>query len=136
MKCWWICRLYNNEFHHEWKIFSLKYKYINNVPGKNFKFYYNLCIFKITIKSLPFYYKYITDTWCKYFSFLPKVPSSVPSHFLFYNSYIKTDNKVVCYKDFTDKKINYVSDLFDENRELKSSQKILKRLSVNPKTLL
>ena len=53
-----------------------------------------------------------------------KKSSLVSSQFLWYNSYIKIDNKVVCYKDFTDKKINYISNLFDENTQW---------LSVNPK---
>ena len=45
--------------------------------------------------------------------------------FLWYNSYIKIDKGVVCYKESADKRINFVSDLFDENGELKSWQKIL-----------
>ena len=106
MKCSWIRTLYN-ECHHDWKIIPLNYIY--NALGKNFKFHSNLST--------------------------PEVPSLVSSQFLWYNSYIKIDNKVVCYKDFADKNINYVSDLFDENGELKSWQKIL-RLSVDPKILL
>ena len=106
MKCSWIRTLYN-ECHHDWKIIPLNYIY--NALGKNFKFHSNLST--------------------------PEVPSLVSSQFLWYNSYIKIDNKVVCYKDFADKNINYVSDLFDEDGELKSWQKIL-RLSVDPKILL
>ena len=106
LKCLWIRTLYN-ECHHDWKIIPLNYIY--NALGKNFKFHSNLST--------------------------PEVPSLVSSQFLWYNSYIKIDNKVVCYKDFADKNINYVSDLFDENGELKSWQKIL-RLSVDPKILL
>ena len=122
-----------NECHHDWKIIPLNY--INNALGKNFKFHSNLSIPNKTINSLPSYYKDIINSWCKYYSCTPKVSSLVSSQFLWYNSYIKIDKEVVCYKEFADKKINFVSDLFDENGELKSWQKIL-RLSVDPKILL
>ena len=41
---------------------------------------------------------------------------------------------VVCYKDIADKKINFVSDLFDENGELKSWQKILNDFQLTQKS--
>ena len=63
-----------------------------------------------------------------------KKSSLVSSQFLWYNSYIKIDNEVVCYKDFADKKINFVSDLFDENGELKSWQKILSDFQLTQKS--
>ena len=112
LKCSWIRRLYN-EFHHDWKTIPLNY--INNVLEKNFKFHSNLSIPNKTINSLPSYYKDIINSWCKCYSCTPEVPSLVSSQFLWYNSYIKIDNKVICYKYFVDKIINYVSNLFDEN---------------------
>ena len=99
--------------------------YINNALGKKFKFRSNLSIPNNTINSLPSYYKNIIISWCKYYSCTPAVPSLVSSQFLWYNSYIQIDNKVVCYKDFADKKINYITNLFDENGKLKSWQNIL-----------
>ena len=102
LKCFWIRRLYN-ECHHDWKIISLNY--INNALGKNFKFHSNLSIPYKTINSLPSYYKDIVDFWCKYY--FCTLAYSVFSFFaiLWYNSFIKIDNKVVCYKDFADKKL-------------------------------
>ena len=120
LKCSLIRRLYN-ECHHDWKIIPLNYIY--NALGKNFKFHSNLSIPNKTINYLPSYYKDI-NSWCKYYSCPPKVLSLVSSQFLWYNSYVKIDNEIVCYKDFADKKTNFVSDLFDENGELKSWQKI------------
>ena len=102
LKCSWIRRLYN-EFHHKWKIIPLNY--INNTLGKNFKFHSNLSIPNETINSLLSYYKGIIDSWCKYYFCTSEVPSLVSLQFLWYNSYIKIDNKVVCYKDFADKKV-------------------------------
>ena len=109
LKCSWIRRLYD-ECHHDWKIIPLNY--INNVLGMNFKFHSNLNIPNKTINSLPSYYKDIINSWCKYYSYTPKVSTLVSSQFLWYNSHIKIDNEIACYKDFADKKI---SDLFDEN---------------------
>ena len=59
------------------------------------------------------------------YSCSPEVPSSVSKQCLWYNSYTKIDNKIVCRKDFADKRINYVSIFFDENGESKSWQKML-----------
>ena len=101
LKYSWICRLYN-ECHHDWKIIPLNY--INNALGKNFKFHSNLSIPNKTINSLPSYYKDIINSWCKYYSCTLEVPSLVSFQFLWYNSYTKIDNKVVCYKDFAERK--------------------------------
>ena len=101
LKCSWIRRFYN-ECHHDWKIIPLNY--INNALGKNFRFHCNLSIPNKTINSLPSYYKGIINSWCKYYSCTPKVSSLVSPQFLWYNSYIKTDKEVVCYKEFPDKK--------------------------------
>ena len=121
-----VVRRLHNEFYHDSKIIPLNY--INNNLGGNFKFYSNLTIRNKTINSLLSDYKYIIDSWCKYYSCSPEVPSLVSSQFLCYSTYIKIDNEAICYKDFADKNINHVSNLFDENGELKSWQKILSNL--------
>ena len=131
LKCSWIRRLYN-ECHHDMKIIHLSY--INKALGKNFTFHSNLGIPNKTINSLPSYYTDIINYWCKYYSCTPEVPSSVSPQFLWYNSYIKIDSEFVSYKDFADKKINYISDLFDENGELKSWQKILSDFQLTQKS--
>ena len=124
MKCSWICRLHN-------EIISLNY--INNALGKNFEIYSNLSIHNKAINYLPSYYKDINSR-CKYCSCTTEVPSLVFSQFLWYNSYNKIDNEVLCYKGFADKKINYVSNLFDENEELKSWQKMLHDFQLSQKS--
>ena len=87
-----------------------------------------------TINSLPSYYKDIIISWCKSYSCALEVPSLVSLQFLWYNSYIKIDNNVVCYKDFADKKITYINNLFDENGEWKSWQKILSDFQLTKKS--
>ena len=96
-----------NAFHHDWKIITLSYR--NNVPGKNFKFHSNLSISNKTIHSLPSYYKDTIDSWCKYYSCPPEVLSLISSQFLWYNLYIKIDNKGIYYKDFADKKLTMLA---------------------------
>ena len=120
--CSWIFRLHK-KFQNGWKVISLNY--INNALGINFKFHYDLSIPNRTIKSLLSYYKDTTDSWWKNYSCSPEVPSSVSKQCLWYNSYTKIDNKIVCRKDFADKRINYISIFFDENGESKSWQKML-----------
>ena len=131
LKCSWIRRLYN-KCHHDWKI--IPSNYINSALGKNFKFHSNLTIPNKAVNSLPSYCKNNINSWWKYYSCTPEVPSLVSSQFLWYNSYIKVDNKVVCYKDFADKKINYIKNLFDEYGELKSWQKILSDFKLTQKS--
>ena len=108
--------------------------YINNALGKNFKFHSNLSIPNKTINSLPSFYKDIINSCCNYYSCTPKVSSLVSSQFLWYNSYIKIDKEVVCFKEFANKKINFVSDVFDENGELKPWQKILSDFQLTQKS--
>ena len=102
LKCSWIHRLYN-KCHDDWKIIPLNYIY--NALGKDFKFHSNLSIPNKTINSLPSYYKDTINSWCKHYSCSPKVSSLVSLQFLWYNSYIKINNEVVCYKVLPIKKL-------------------------------
>ena len=77
-----------------------------------------------TINSLPSYHKDIINSWCKYYSCTPKVSSLVSLQFLWYSSYIKIDNEAVCYKDFADKKINFIINLFDKKWGFKNLAEI------------
>lgn len=86
------------------------------------------------MNSLPSYDKDIKNSWCKCYSCMLELPSLVSLQSLQYNSYNKSDNKVVCYKYFADKQINYISDTFDENGELKSEQKILSEFQLTQKS--
>ena len=107
-----IHRLYNN-FNCDWKIIPLSYK--NNILGKNLKFHSNLSIPNKTIN----------------YRFLNIILLILRFHLQFFGSF-KIDRKVVCYKEFADKK--KVSNLFDENEELKSQQKILSDFRLTQKS--
>ena len=51
--------------------------------------------------------------WEKYFVATPVTPSCVLSQVLWYNNYIKTDNKAIDLKLFSTKNINFIAQLFN-----------------------
>ena len=100
LKCSWVKRLYTENF-HEWEIFS--FQYINKLFGKNFKFHSNLKIQKITLSYFTSFYKDILKFWSKYYSNQPSLPSTIVSQYLWFNSFIKIDNKIVFHRKFSEK---------------------------------
>ena len=58
--------------------------------------------------------------WKKYFIASPITPSCVLSQFLWYNSYIKIDNKAVYLKFFSTKNINFITQLFNTDGSVKN----------------
>ena len=110
LKCSWFQRLYNDNF-HEWKIIPLRY--ISLYLGKNFKFHSSLEIPLNILDNFPTYYKNLMQCWIKHLSKPPITPSAVASQYLWFNTNIKVDKKVVFYKEFSDKQVNFLTDLFD-----------------------
>ena len=106
LKCSWFQRLYNDNF-HEWKIIPLRY--ISLYLGKNFKFHSSLEIPLNILDNFPTYYKNLMQCWIKHLSKPPITPSAVASQYLWFNTNIKVDKKVV----FSDKQVNFLTDLFD-----------------------
>ena len=93
-------------------------RYIHKAFGKNFKFNSNLHIPSDLICTFPAFYQDIS--WCNYYSSPPTLPSTISSLYLWFNTFIKIENRVVYYKEFSDNQINYVCDFFDRNGNLKS----------------
>ena len=60
LKCSWIRRLYNKNF-HEWKLIPLRHIFV-----KNFKFHSNLHIPSELICTFPSFYQDIIVSWCNY----------------------------------------------------------------------
>ena len=58
--------------------------------------------------------------WKKYFIPSSVTASCVLSQFLWYNSYIKTDNKAVYLNFFTAKNINFITQLFNTDGSFKN----------------
>ena len=57
--------------------------------------------------------------WKKHFSSLPSQPSSVTSHCLWFNKYIKIDDKTIFSSSLSTKEINFVSERFQNNQQIK-----------------
>ena len=92
LQCSWVKKLYDDCF-HEWKIIPLHL--LNKYFGPSFKFHSNLHFESKLLKDFPSFYKQILMNWKKYFIASPITPSCVLSQFLWYNGYIKIDNKAV-----------------------------------------
>ena len=56
----------------------------------------------------------------KYFFASATTPSCVLSQFLWYNSYIKIDNKAVYLKLFSTKNVNFITELFNTDGSVKN----------------
>ena len=90
-------KLYDDCF-HEWKIIPLHL--LNKYFGHSFKFHSNLYFESKLLKDFPSFYKQMLINWEKYFIASSITPSCFLSQFLWYNSYIKTDDKAVYLKLF------------------------------------
>ena len=87
--------------------------------GKNFIFHSNLSINPNKIKEFPTYYQDHLIKWKKHFSSLPSQPSSVASHCLWFNKYIKIDDKTIFRSSLSTKEINFVRERFQNNQQIK-----------------
>ena len=87
--------------------------------GKNFIFHSNLSINPIKIKEFPTYYQDIFIKWEKRFTSLLFLPSSVASQCLWYNKYIKIDDKTILSSSLSAKGIKFVCQLFQNNQQIK-----------------
>ena len=87
---------------------------------KNFIFHSNLCINTNKIKEFPTYYQDIVIKYGKYFSCLPFLPGTTASQSLWFNKYIKIDNKSVFNFSLSVKGINFVGQLFQNKQQLKN----------------
>ena len=108
-QCSWIRRLYDNSF-HEWKLIPLFL--IKNSFGSSFKFHSNLFFKRNKIKFFPSFYKEIFLYWKKYLTRKPEIPSCILSQYLWYNENIQVDKNSIYLVRFSEKNINYVSQLF------------------------
>ena len=68
---------------------------IDTYLGKNVKFLSNLAIPGNKIKRFPIYYKKIIKRWSENLSSSPSLPYAIASQVIWYNKYIKIDNKTL-----------------------------------------
>ena len=106
LQCAWVKKLYDDYF-HEWKIILLHL--LSKFFCLFFKLYSNLHFESKLLKDFPSFYKHMLMNRKKYFIAPPITPSCVLSRFIWYNSYIKIDNKAVYFKVFSTKNLfNYL----------------------------
>ena len=109
VQCSCVIKLYDYCF-HEWKI--IHNKKIFGRRESDFKFYSNPHFESKLLKDFPSFYQQMLMNSKKYFTVSPITPSYVLSQFLWYNSYIKIDSKVVF--------INFITQLFNTDGSVKN----------------
>ena len=109
----WVKRLYNDCV-HEWKISPL-YQ-LNKTFGPSFKFHLNLSFKKSSLKKLLPFYRHMLNSWSQSLSGPPGTSSQKLSQFSWFNKYIKIEGSVVHFPKFSNKGINFLSQLFENRR--------------------
>ena len=72
------------------------------------------------LKNFPSFYLDIFCNWKRYFSTNPETPSCILAQYLWFNKFIIVDNSYLNFTNFSNKNINFVSDLVNENCNFKS----------------
>ena len=116
LQCFWVRKLYDDNF-HDWKVIPLHL--ISKSFGKNFNFHSNLSFNIKSIQSFPDFYKQIFMNWSNHLSATSDLPSFILSNFLWYNKDIAIGDGPDCFLSFSNRKINYVGQLFDNFGNIK-----------------
>ena len=70
-------------------------------------------------KFFPSFYKETFLYWKNYLTRKPQIPSSILSHYLWYNENIHVDKNSIYLAQFSEKNINYASQLFRPDGSIK-----------------
>ena len=84
--------------------------------GPFFKFHTNLSFNRSYLKKLLPFCRQMVTSWSLYLSSSPETPSHVLPQFLWNNNYIKIEDAVIHLKKFSNKNINFLSQLFENGR--------------------
>ena len=116
LQCSWLRKLCDENF-HEWKI--IPSQLINKYFGKSFKFYAYLS------SPFPKFCRNILFQWRYSLFASSKLPSCILSNFLWFNKHILIEEKfIILFRYFSEKVLNFVYQLFDENGNVKSLSNI------------
>ena len=116
IQCSWVKRLFEDDF-HDWKVIPLFL--IGKHLGKNFKFHNNIDLSNDILSKFPYFYQDIFIKWINNYTAKPTLPSMILSEFIWFNSNIKVDSKPVHFSFFSDKNVNFIGQLFNENGNIK-----------------
>ena len=85
----------------------------------NFKFHNNIDLSNDILSKFPFFYQDIFIKWINNYTAKPTLPSMILSEFIWFNSNIKVDSKPMHFSFFSDKNLNFIGQLFNDNRKIK-----------------
>ena len=93
-------------------------KLVQQSFGSHFKFQSNLLFNISCINDFPSFYLDIFCNRKKYFSTNPETPLCILSQYLWFNKFVIVDNSYVNFNNFSNKNINFVSDLVNDEYHL------------------
>ena len=126
MQCSWVRRLFEDNF-HDWKVIPLFL--ISKHLGKSFKFDNNIDISNDILSKFLSFYQDIFIKWINIFTSKSIFPSLILSEVIWFNSNIKVDSKPVHFSFFSDKNLNFIGQLFNDNRINKALERFKNRIS-------
>ena len=108
----WIKRLFNKNF-HPYKVIPLHL--FSVLKEKGYLLFPNINFQSANISNYPTFYINLLKEWTQNSKKDPKLPSIALSEHLWQNIFINIDYKQIFFKDFKNKGINFVVDLFNPN---------------------
>ena len=87
--------------------------------GNSLKFHSNLLFKNNKTKFFPSFYWEIMLNWERHFAMMAEITSCILSQYLWYNKSIQVDKVSIHFLTFSEKSINYVSQLFSDNGSIK-----------------
>ena len=110
-------KTYDENF-HEWKI--IPSHCINKYFGKSLKFLTCLSFDHKLLIKFPKFYKNILFQWSNSFFASSELPFCFLSNFPWFNKHILIEKMSIFFLNFSDKGLNFVYQLFDNNGNVKS----------------
>ena len=84
--------------------------------GPCFKFHSNLSFNNSNLKEMLPFYRQMVISWSQYLFSSHEAPSQVLSQFLWCNNYIKIEYDVIHFEKLSNKNINFLPKLFENDR--------------------
>ena len=117
---------------HPWKVLP---KHLLSPVGDQAIFHTNLCLserFRQRMNDLPLFYKELVLTWEKYFISKSLIVGQIATQSLWNNESIHTKSESLYDESLVSKGIMTVSNLFDNEGELKNWETVSQKFSLNP----
>ena len=113
--------MFEDDF-HDWKMIPLFV--IGKHLGKNFKFHSNIDINNDILSKFLSLYQNIFMKWINKYTTKPTLLSMILPELIWFNSNIKVDSKPVHFSFFSDKNLNFIGQLLNDNGNIKPCKDI------------